>query len=246
MLEVAYARLFRQLQESVAASRLGARSISCRLCSPLGIDANAQNPDPWLSEVAAGQARRAPAAVAFAAHPKAPSRNRRRRNPMPFVPALQSERKERGVGTAEEGLSDQVSSAPNAVRSGSKAKARAAQGPIPEPVSVVENAVILPTARSQLAGRGRRIFSTAFVTIGPDRHVTVELRDGRAMVLRNVVMRPKDYRGVQVLGDSAGVRHCVQYADDAAARPGGAPGPVEPTLSVGIPARTPSSIDKRN
>ncbi|HEV7660425.1 MAG TPA: hypothetical protein VGO55_11320 [Allosphingosinicella sp.] len=65
--------------------------------------------------------------------------------------------------------------------------------------------------------------STAFVWVGPDGHLTVELRDGRAIVLRDVVMRPRDYCGVQVLGGSAGTRYCGGYGDVAAARPGGAP-----------------------
>jgi hypothetical protein len=67
--------------------------------------------------------------------------------------------------------------------------------------------------------------STAFVRIGPDGHLTVERRDGRVLVLRDVVMRRKDYCGVQVLGASAGAKYCGGYAEVAAARPGGAPAP---------------------
>ena len=69
--------------------------------------------------------------------------------------------------------------------------------------------------------------STAFVRVGPDGHLTVELRNGRAMVLRDVVMRPRDYCGVQV-GGSAGKKYCGGYGDIAAARPGGAPAPEAP------------------
>jgi hypothetical protein len=58
--------------------------------------------------------------------------------------------------------------------------------------------------------------------------MTVELRNGLAMVLRDVVMRPRDYCGVQVLGGSAGAKYCGGYGDIAAARPGGAPTPGAP------------------
>jgi hypothetical protein len=74
--------------------------------------------------------------------------------------------------------------------------------------------------------------STAFVRLGPDGHLTVELRNGRAIVLRDVVMRPRDYCGLQVLGGSAGARYCGVYGDLAAARPGGAPAPDGPAPAV--------------
>jgi hypothetical protein len=64
--------------------------------------------------------------------------------------------------------------------------------------------------------------------MGPDGYLTVELRDGRAVVLRDVVMRPRDYCGVQVLDGSPGTRYCGGYGDLAAARPGGAPAPDAP------------------
>lgn len=80
-------------------------------------------------------------------------------------------------------------------------------------------------ADSPAEAEGRRTLSTAFVWVGPDGYLTVELRDGRAMVLRDVVMRPKDFCGVQALGGSAGKRYCGGYGDVAAARPGGAPAP---------------------
>jgi hypothetical protein len=67
--------------------------------------------------------------------------------------------------------------------------------------------------------------STAFVWAGPDGQLTVELRDGRAIVLRDVAMRPRDYCGVLVVGGAAGTRYCGGYGDVAAARPGGAPAP---------------------
>jgi hypothetical protein len=81
--------------------------------------------------------------------------------------------------------------------------------------------------------------STAFVRVGPDGHLTVELRDGRTMVLRDVVMRPRDYCGVLV----AGTRYCGGYGDIAAARPGGGPVPVAPDPGADNPvqpARTPA------
>jgi hypothetical protein len=68
--------------------------------------------------------------------------------------------------------------------------------------------------------------------MGPGGHLTVELHDGRAIVLRDVVMRPRDYCGVQILGGAAGTRYCGGYGDVAAARPGGAPSPDEPGPAV--------------
>src|SRR4051812_43593443 len=101
-------------------------------------------------------------------------------------------------------------------------------------------------ADSPAEAEGRRTLSTAFVRVGPDGHLTVELRDGRAMVLRDVVMRPRDYCGVQVLGGSAGKRYCGGYGDVAAARPGGAPAPNTPkpaTLNPVEAGRSPSGRD---
>jgi hypothetical protein len=99
-------------------------------------------------------------------------------------------------------------------------------------------------ADSPAEAQGRRTLSTAFVRVGPDGHLTVELRDGRAMVLRDVVMRPGEYCGVQVLGGSAGKRYCGGYGDIAAARPGGAPAPDAPdpaTLDPVGTGRSPTS-----
>lgn len=73
---------------------------------------------------------------------------------------------------------------------------------------------------SPAEARGRRILSTAFVRVGADGQLTVELHDGRVLVLRDVVMRPRDYCGVQVAGDPARARYCGGYAEVAAARPG--------------------------
>src|SRR5687768_13166159 len=69
--------------------------------------------------------------------------------------------------------------------------AQAAQGSLPEPVSAAENPASAPRADSPAEAQGRLTLSTAFVMMGPDGHLTVELHNGRAMVLRDVVMRPR-------------------------------------------------------
>jgi hypothetical protein len=71
--------------------------------------------------------------------------------------------------------------------------------------------------------QGRQTLSTAFVRLGPDGYLTVELRDGRVIVLKNVQIGPKDYCGVQASGDQSGTKYCGAYGDVAAARPGGGP-----------------------
>lgn len=101
-------------------------------------------------------------------------------------------------------------------------QAHAAQGPIPEPVSAAENPAPAPQAAFSAEALGRRTMSTAFVMEGPDRLLTVELQDGRVLVLRDIVMRPGDYCGVEVDGGTPGTRYCGRYADVVAARPGGA------------------------
>ena len=96
---------------------------------------------------------------------------------------------------------------------------------------------------SPAEAQGRRTLSTAFVRVGADRHLTVELSDGRAMVLRDVAMGPREYCGVLVLGDPAGKRYCGGYGDIATARPGGGPAPGAPdpaTLDPVEPGRSPS------
>jgi len=107
---------------------------------------------------------------------------------------------------------------PGPETAGPSDRAQAAQGS-PAPA---------PRADSPAEAEGRRTLSTAFVRVGPDGHLTVELRDGRAMVLRDVVMRPGDFCGVRVLGGLAGKRYCGGYGDVAAARPGGGPAPDAP------------------
>jgi len=106
------------------------------------------------------------------------------------------------------------------------------QGSIPEPEFAAATPAPAVRADSPAEAEGRRTLSTAFVRMSPGGHLTVELRTGQAVVLRDVVMRPRDYCGVQVLGGSAGRRYCGGYGDVAAARPGGAPALDEPSPGV--------------
>jgi hypothetical protein len=110
------------------------------------------------------------------------------------------------------------------------------QGSVPAQVAVAENSAPGPRADSPAEAQGRRTLSTAFVRVGSDGHLTVELRDGRVIVLRDVAMRPRDYCGVQALGSAAGTRYCGGYGDVAAARPGGAPAPEGPSPATLNPA----------
>jgi hypothetical protein len=159
------------------------------------------------------------------------------RNPSPVPESAARE-------SREANMEGNGSAAPGPAGRGIGDDAQAAQGPRPEPVSAAENHAPAQRADSPAEAQGRRTLSTAFVRVGPDGHLTVELRDGRAMVLRNVVMRPRDYCGVQVLGGSAGTRYCGGYGEIAAARPGGAPSPDAPnpaTLNPAGPARSTST-----
>lgn len=127
--------------------------------------------------------------------------------------------------------------------------AQAAPGPIPEAVSAAENPAPAPQPApapapppappkdSPAEARGRKTLSTAFVRTGPDGHLTVELLDGRVLVLRDVVMRPRDYCGVPVAGGPVGAPYCGGYAEIAAARPGGAPPPDQPDLAAPHPVK---------
>ncbi len=78
-----------------------------------------------------------------------------------------------------------------------------------------------PERDSPAEAVGRRTLSTAFVRVAPDGLLTVDLRDGRVLTLRNVTMRAADYCGTQVQGDTEGAKYCGGYAEIAAARPGG-------------------------
>lgn len=131
-------------------------------------------------------------------------------------------------GTAVQGSSEAKREGEGAVTLGSAEqeagdRVPAAQGPIPEPVSAAENPAAPMPADSPAEALGRQTLSTAFVMVHPDGYLTVELRDGRQMVLRNVIMRRKDYCGGRVLNGLPGKQYCGRYADIVAVRPGGAP-----------------------
>ena len=132
---------------------------------------------------------------------------------------------------------------PNPLRGAAARESRATDTESPGPVPAAANSAAAPRSDSPAEAEGRRTLSTAFVMVGPDGHLTVELRDGRVLVLRDVVMRPRDYCGVQVLG-TGGKKYCGGYGDVAASRPGGGPNPGAPdpaTLDPAGPARDPST-----
>jgi hypothetical protein len=85
------------------------------------------------------------------------------------------------------------------------------------------NAAAAKVADSPAAARGRRTLSTAFVRVGPDGRLTLELADGGVLVLRDVVMRPKDYCGLLIVDGSATKQFCGKYGEIEKAWPGGAP-----------------------
>lgn len=128
-------------------------------------------------------------------------------------------------GSSTTGSQTPDTAAPNSPAQVTRDQDRAAVGPSPAPVSAAENPLPAGPADSPLAAQGRRTLSTAFVQVGPDGLLTVQLRDGRILLLRNVVMRPNDYCGAQASGSSAGKQYCGGYADVAEARPNGAPLP---------------------
>ena len=108
-----------------------------------------------------------------------------------------------------------------------------------------ESGAVADSPDSPLVAEGRRILSTAFVRMGPDGYMTVELRDGHVLVLRNVVMQPDDYCGIQVAGDPTGTKYCGGYAEVASARPGGAPTPDQPDMMAPPPVGTaPDTLDR--
>ena len=79
------------------------------------------------------------------------------------------------------------------------------------PVALAE-----PPAQAQ----GRRILSTAFVRVGVEEYLMVELLGGRVVVLRDVTMGRDEYCGVEVVGGVAGKRRCGGYSEIVSARPG--------------------------
>ena len=134
--------------------------------------------------------------------------------------------------TPVSGTTVQSSSAPN----GSVAPSERRAGN-PDPGAVAKGAAAKPLAGSPAEALGRRILSTAFVRVGPDGHLTVELHDGHVLVLRNVIMRSKDFCGAQVAGEPARTKYCGGYAEVAAARPGGAPAVSNPLEAERGPAK---------
>ena len=118
------------------------------------------------------------------------------------------------IATPERGASPEArSSAPKAV---------------PEPVTSVTGGGSVSLPDSAAEAQGRLILSTAFVRVGGDGRLTVELRNGQVIVLRNVTMQPKTYCGAHVGGDPVRNKYCGGYAEIAAARPGGTPSSAEP------------------
>lgn len=97
----------------------------------------------------------------------------------------------------------------------------AAQGPIPEPVSAAGVSVPTPRRDSAAEAEGRRTLSTAFVRVGPDGLLTVELRDGRVIHLQGVTVGRDEYCGMLHPRGSGKARFCGRYDQIAAARPGG-------------------------
>lgn len=148
-------------------------------------------------------------------------------------------------GSNEAVSSGQASRAPDRSGQDDADPKRAAVGPIPEPVPVTENPLPDP-ADSPAEAEGRRTLSTAFVRVGPDGRLVVELRNGRVLVLRDVVMRPKDYCGVQLLGGKAGGQYCGGYAEVAAARPGASSPPQQPEPAASDPVGSQGGPSKRN
>ncbi len=140
-----------------------------------------------------------------------------------------------GPASGNTGGGDRDTLAPNPAGQGPGDRAQAIQGPIQEAVSAAEDPGHAMPDDLSAATAGRRTLSTAFVRVGPDGHLMVELHDGRVLVLRDVVMRAGEYCGAQVQGSSPGKRYCGRYADVAAARPGGAPVPNESVPAASNP-----------
>ena len=148
-------------------------------------------------------------------------------------------------GKAESG-GEPSAGAPNPTRRSAGKQERAAPAPAAEPVPAAENPVPAIPTDSSAEAQGRRTLSTAFVMVGPDGLLTVELRNGRVLILRNVVMHRKDYCGGQVLGGRVGAQYCGRYSEVAAAQPGGPRAHAEPDLAAPNKAESPGSSAKRN
>ena len=129
-------------------------------------------------------------------------------------------------------------------------RANAAQGPLPEVVSAAENLALVPalTVPADLSADalGRRKLSTAFVRMGPNDYLTVELRNGHVLALRNVVMHPKKYCGAQVPDAPRTVNYCGLYSDIAAVQASVPGGFAEPGPVASSPAMPKRSRSQRN
>jgi len=110
----------------------------------------------------------------------------------------------------------------------------AAQAPMPEPVCAAANPD--PATMGDAAALGRRTLSTAFVRLGPDEHLLVDLCDGQTLDLRNVTMGEAEFCGVMMTDGVSGKRRCHGYADVIAARPRGIVTEAAP-MDVGSPHR---------
>ena len=126
--------------------------------------------------------------------------------------------------TAAQGSSDASQTREGAgTRGESEQVAGAKIGPIPQPVPVTENPLPGGHKDSPAEAQGRRTLSTAYVMLGPEGRLAVTLRDGRALVLRDVVLGPKTYCGRYVTGGKPGGNFCGGYGEVAAAEPGAPP-----------------------
>ena len=120
----------------------------------------------------------------------------------------------------------------------------AMHSPGQDPETPPSNPASARPADSPAEAQGRRTLSTAFVMVGADGHLTVELRNGQVLVLRDVRMNRKDYCGVQAHGGQAGARYCGGYSEVAAARPGSPRAPAEPDLAAPNQIEPPGSAVK--
>ena len=98
--------------------------------------------------------------------------------------------------------------------------------------------------RLSAEAEGRRTLSTAFVRMGPDGQLTIELRGGTVLILRDVVVGPEAYCGTDVSGRSGKARYCGKYAEIVAARPGGRPTPGPMTTMAPHPP-APAPVTRR-
>lgn len=132
------------------------------------------------------------------------------------------------AGPADQGV--------NAATPGGQGDTRAKPTP-PRPMTVADKLTPAATDPDQEVN-GRQILSTAFVRMGAGEQLTVELRSGSVLVLRDVSMGRTDYCGVRVGGGSPPAKYCGGYADIVAARPSAASPVADPVeMAPDPPAR---------